>query len=110
MSAPALFTPYSLGDLRLPNRIAMERFRSETVGTHQATALAVANGDADVATNNTAALRADDDRNAAILERIPAGRWGVPDDMMGPVVFLASSASDYINGYTVAVDGGWLAR
>jgi 2-deoxy-D-gluconate 3-dehydrogenase len=63
-----------------------------------------------MATNNTAALRADDDRNAAILERIPAGRWGVPDDMMGPVVFLASSASDYINGYTVAVDGGWLAR
>lgn len=63
-----------------------------------------------MATNNTAALRADDERNAAILERIPAGRWGVPDDMMGPVVFLASTASDYINGYTIAVDGGWLAR
>jgi 2-deoxy-D-gluconate 3-dehydrogenase len=63
-----------------------------------------------MATNNTTALRADEDRNAAILERIPAGRWGVPDDMMGPAVFLASAASDYINGYTIAVDGGWLAR
>lgn len=63
-----------------------------------------------MATNNTAALRADEARNAAILERIPAERWGVPSDMMGPVVFLASSASDYVNGYTIAVDGGWLAR
>jgi len=63
-----------------------------------------------MATNNTAALRADAGRNAAILERIPAGRWGSPDDLAGPVVFLASKASDYVNGYTVAVDGGWLAR
>jgi 2-deoxy-D-gluconate 3-dehydrogenase len=63
-----------------------------------------------MATNNTAALRADAERSEAILERIPAGRWGTPDDVMGPVVFLASSASDYVNGYTVAVDGGWLAR
>ncbi|MDC6169977.1 MULTISPECIES: 2-dehydro-3-deoxy-D-gluconate 5-dehydrogenase KduD [unclassified Roseateles] len=63
-----------------------------------------------MATNNTAALRADEGRNAAILDRIPAGRWGVPDDLAGPVVFLASQASDYVNGYTVAVDGGWLAR
>jgi 2-deoxy-D-gluconate 3-dehydrogenase len=63
-----------------------------------------------MATNNTAALRADEGRNASILERIPAGRWGVPDDLAGPVVFLASQASDYVNGYTVAVDGGWLAR
>jgi 2-deoxy-D-gluconate 3-dehydrogenase len=63
-----------------------------------------------MATNNTAALRADAGRNSAILERIPAGRWGVPDDLAGPVVFLASHASDYVNGYTVAVDGGWLAR
>jgi 2-deoxy-D-gluconate 3-dehydrogenase len=61
-------------------------------------------------TNNTAALRADPDRNAAILERIPAGRWGVPADLAGPVVFLASKASDYVNGTTLAVDGGWLAR
>ncbi len=63
-----------------------------------------------MATNNTAALRADDHRNAAILERIPAGRWGTPDDLAGPVVFLASQASDYVNGYTLAVGGGWLAR
>jgi 2-deoxy-D-gluconate 3-dehydrogenase len=63
-----------------------------------------------MATNNTAALRADEGRNASILERIPAGRWGTPDDLAGPVVFLASPASDYVNGYTVAVDGGWLAR
>lgn len=63
-----------------------------------------------MATNNTQALRADADRSAAILERIPAGRWGTPDDLMGAAVFLASSASDYVNGFTLAVDGGWLAR
>lgn len=63
-----------------------------------------------MATNNTQALREDEVRNNAILERIPAGRWGVPADLKGPAVFLASSASDYINGYTLAVDGGWLAR
>jgi 2-deoxy-D-gluconate 3-dehydrogenase len=63
-----------------------------------------------MATNNTAALRADEERNAEILGRIPANRWGTPDDLMGPVVFLSSPASDYINGYTIAVDGGWLAR
>ena len=63
-----------------------------------------------MATDNTSALRADAARNAAILERIPARRWGLPHDLAGPVVFLASSASDYVNGYTLAVDGGWLAR
>lgn len=63
-----------------------------------------------MATNNTAALRADEQRNAEILERIPADRWGTPEDLAGPCVFLASQASDYINGYTIAVDGGWLAR
>lgn len=61
-------------------------------------------------TNNTAALREDEKRNAEILGRIPAQRWGMPEDLAGPVVFLASSASDYVNGYTLAVDGGWLAR
>lgn len=63
-----------------------------------------------MATANTAPLRADTERNAAILGRIPAGRWGDPADLGGPVVFLASAASDYVNGYTLAVDGGWLAR
>lgn len=61
-------------------------------------------------TANTAPLIADKKRAAEILGRIPAGRWGLPSDLAGPVVFLASSASDYINGYTLAVDGGWLAR
>lgn len=63
-----------------------------------------------MATNNTANLRADAERSEAILDRIPAGRWGTPDDLKGIAVFLASSASDYINGFTIAVDGGWLAR
>jgi 2-deoxy-D-gluconate 3-dehydrogenase len=61
-------------------------------------------------TDNTAALRADPKRNAEILARIPAGRWGAPADLKGTVVFLASAASDYMHGYTLAVDGGWLAR
>ncbi len=63
-----------------------------------------------IATENTRPIRENKDRNQAILDRIPAGRWGTPDDLMGIVVFLASPASDYMNGYTVAVDGGWLAR
>lgn len=63
-----------------------------------------------MATNNTAALRADEKRSAEILGRIPAGRWGTPEDVRGVAVFLASKASDYVHGYTVAVDGGWLAR
>jgi 2-deoxy-D-gluconate 3-dehydrogenase len=63
-----------------------------------------------MATENTRALREDPERNKAILERIPTGRWGTPEDLQGIVVFLASEASDYINGYTIAVDGGWLAR
>lgn len=63
-----------------------------------------------MATNNTQQLRADETRSEEILGRIPAGRWGLPEDLMGPAVFLASPASDYINGYTIAVDGGWLAR
>lgn len=63
-----------------------------------------------MATNNTQQLRDDPERSQEILDRIPAGRWGKPDDLKGPAVFLASPASDYINGFTLAVDGGWLAR
>lgn len=63
-----------------------------------------------MATDNTAPLRADAARNKAILDRIPAGRWGEPEDLKGLAVFLASSASDYVTGYTIAVDGGWLSR
>jgi 2-deoxy-D-gluconate 3-dehydrogenase len=63
-----------------------------------------------IATANTEALRADETRNRQIIERIPAGRWGDPADLGGPAVFLASAASDYLNGHILAVDGGWLAR
>jgi 2-deoxy-D-gluconate 3-dehydrogenase len=63
-----------------------------------------------MATDNTAALRADPARSGQILERIPAGRWGVPTDLAGAAVFLASAASDYVNGHVLVVDGGWLAR
>jgi 2-deoxy-D-gluconate 3-dehydrogenase len=63
-----------------------------------------------MATHNTDALREDVRRNGEILSRIPAGRWGAPGDLAGPVVFLASSAADYVHGHTLAVDGGWLAR
>ncbi len=63
-----------------------------------------------IATNNTAALQADETRNRQIMERIPSGRWGDPRDLGGAAVFLASSAANYIQGHILAVDGGWLAR
>ena len=63
-----------------------------------------------MATDNTAALRADEQRNQAILQRIPAGRWGQPDDIKGAVVFLSSSASNYVHGTVLLVDGGWMGR
>ena len=63
-----------------------------------------------MSTDNTAQLRADAARNQAILERIPAGRWGEPRDLGGAAVFLAAPASDYVNGAIIPVDGGWLAR
>jgi 2-dehydro-3-deoxy-D-gluconate 5-dehydrogenase len=61
-------------------------------------------------TANTAALQADETRNRQILERIPAGRWGEPEDLAGVAVFLSSQASDYINGHVLVVDGGWMGR
>ncbi|MEZ5308824.1 MAG: 2-dehydro-3-deoxy-D-gluconate 5-dehydrogenase KduD [Pyrinomonadaceae bacterium] len=61
-------------------------------------------------TKNTAALRADEDRNRQILDRIPAGRWGNTEDIAGATVFLSSTASDYMNGHVLVVDGGWMAR
>ena len=63
-----------------------------------------------IATDNTKALQENPDRNKAILERIPNGRWGTPDDFKGPIVFLASSASDYVSGEILTVDGGWMGR
>ncbi|QDH68887.1 2-dehydro-3-deoxy-D-gluconate 5-dehydrogenase KduD [Marilutibacter alkalisoli] len=63
-----------------------------------------------MATDNTAQLRADEARSAEILGRIPAGRWGTPADLGGAAVFLASKASDYVNGAVIPIDGGWLAR
>ena len=63
-----------------------------------------------IATDNTEALRADSGRSTAILERIPAGRWGAAGDLAGATVFLASRASDYVSGVVLPVDGGWLGR
>lgn len=63
-----------------------------------------------IATNNTEALRNDPERSTSILSRIPAGRWGSADDLAGAAVFLASPASDYVNGHVLVVDGGWMAR
>jgi 2-deoxy-D-gluconate 3-dehydrogenase len=63
-----------------------------------------------IATDNTEALRADPDRSTSILARIPAGRWGTPEDFAGPVVFLAGRASDYVSGTILTVDGGWMGR
>jgi len=62
------------------------------------------------ATSNTEALRQDPQRQKQILERIPAGRWGESDDLAGTVIFLASAASNYVNGTVLTVDGGWLGR
>jgi 2-dehydro-3-deoxy-D-gluconate 5-dehydrogenase len=63
-----------------------------------------------ISTDNTTALRADENRNRSILERIPANRWGEPEDFMGPVVFLSSAASNYVHGTLLTVDGGWMGR
>jgi 2-deoxy-D-gluconate 3-dehydrogenase len=63
-----------------------------------------------MSTDNTAAIRADEERNASILARIPAARWGTTEDLQGAAIFLASKASDYMNGHVLCVDGGWMAR
>jgi 2-deoxy-D-gluconate 3-dehydrogenase len=88
--------------------MGLTRLMANELAPHKINVNAIAPGYME--TDNTAALRADVDRNKAILDRIPAGRWGEPGDLKGIAVFLASSASDYISGYTIAVDGGWLAR
>ncbi|WP_114195194.1 2-dehydro-3-deoxy-D-gluconate 5-dehydrogenase KduD [Edaphovirga cremea] len=103
------------GGIRVPSYtasksavIGVTRLLANEWAQHKINVNAIAPGY--MATNNTQQLRVDEERSKEILDRIPAGRWGLPDDLMGPVVFLASPASDYVNGYTLAVDGGWLAR
>ena len=103
------------GGIRVPSYTAsksavmgLTRLMACELGPKGITTNAIAPGY--MATDNTAALRADEARNQAILERIPAGRWGTPQDLKGAVVFLASDAAAYVNGYTLAVGGGWLAR
>lgn len=103
------------GGIRVPSYTAsksavmgLTRILANELAAHGINVNAIAPGYME--TDNTAALRADPKRNAEILARIPAGRWGAPEDLQGAVVFLASAASDYMQGYTVAVDGGWLSR
>ena len=103
------------GGIRVPSYTASKsgvmgvtRLMANEWAKHNINANAIAPGY--MATNNTEALRADEDRSTSILDRIPADRWGTPEDVAGAAVFLASDASNYIHGYTIAVDGGWLAR
>jgi 2-dehydro-3-deoxy-D-gluconate 5-dehydrogenase len=103
------------GGIRVPSYTAaksavmgLTRLMANELAPHRINVNAVAPGY--MATDNTAPLRADSQRSAEILGRIPTGRWGEPEDLQGALVFLASSASDYVTGYTLAVDGGWLAR
>lgn len=88
--------------------MGLTKLLANELGAHNINVNAIAPGY--MATDNTKALREDPARNKAILDRIPAGRWGTPEDLQGVAVFLASKASDYLQGYTIAVDGGWLAR
>jgi 2-dehydro-3-deoxy-D-gluconate 5-dehydrogenase len=103
------------GGIRVPSYTAsksavlgLTRLLANELAPHGINVNAIAPGY--MATDNTKPLREDPVRNKAILERIPAGRWGSPEDLQGAAVFLASAASDYMHGYTIAVDGGWLAR
>jgi 2-dehydro-3-deoxy-D-gluconate 5-dehydrogenase len=103
------------GGIRIPSYTAaksgimgLTRIMANELAKHKINVNAIAPGY--MATELTSALQNDPVRNKAILDRIPAGHWGSPDDLKGVVVFLASDASSYIQGYTIAVDGGWLAR
>lgn len=103
------------GGIRVPSYTAsksavlgLTRIMANELAPHRINVNAIAPGYME--TDNTAALRADPKRNAEILARIPAGRWGSAEDLQGAVVFLASAASDYMHGFTLAIDGGWLAR
>ncbi len=103
------------GGIRVPSYTAsksgvmgLTRLLANEWAKHNITVNAIAPGY--MATNNTTQLREDPARNQSILDRIPAGRWGTPEDLKGTVGFLSSAASAYVNGYTLAVDGGWLAR
>lgn len=88
--------------------MGLTRLMANELGAHGINVNAIAPGY--MATENTRPLREDAARNKAILDRIPAGRWGTPEDLQGACVFLASEAASYLQGYTVAVDGGWLSR
>ena len=103
------------GGIRVPSYTAsksavmgLTRLFANELAPHRIQVNAIAPGY--MATDNTAPLRADAARSSEILGRIPAGRWGEPEDLQGALVFLASAASDYVTGHTLAVDGGWLAR
>ncbi len=103
------------GGIRVPSYTAsksavmgLTRLFANELAPHRITVNAIAPGY--MATDNTAPLRADEKRAGEILGRIPAGRWGLPEDLKGAAVFLASAASEYVTGHTLAVDGGWLAR
>ncbi len=103
------------GGIRVPSYtssksavMGLTRLMANELCSHGITVNAIAPGY--MATDNTQPLREDPQRSAEILGRIPAGRWGTPEDLQGVVVFLCSGAAEYINGYTVAVDGGWLSR
>jgi len=103
------------GGIRVPSYtssksavMGLTRLMANELAPHSINVNAVAPGY--MATDNTAPLRQDSQRSSEILARIPAQRWGTPEDLQGAVVFLSSRASDYVNGYTLAVDGGWLSR
>ncbi|MFO7648734.1 2-dehydro-3-deoxy-D-gluconate 5-dehydrogenase KduD [Halomonas campaniensis] len=103
------------GGIRVPSYTAsksgllgLTRLLANEWAAHGITVNAIAPGY--MATDNTQALREDPDRSAEILARIPAGRWGTPEDLAGAAIFLCSDAAAYVNGHALAVDGGWLAR